>query len=61
MDKFLIFLQEQEQKYSNDCLILKQYNEETQSNSSKEMLQEANNRWYEINQILIKYNQIKNK
>jgi hypothetical protein len=61
MDKFLTFLQKQEQKYLNDCLILKQYNEQTQSNSSKEMLEEANNRWYEINQILIKYNQIKNK
>ena len=60
MEDFLIFLQEQEKKYWNDYLIVKQYNELTQSNSSKLMLEEATRRWHETNQILIKYNQIKN-
>jgi hypothetical protein len=60
MEEFLTFLQEQEKKYWKDYLIVKQYNELTQSNSSKLMLEEATNRWHETNQILIKYNQMKN-
>jgi hypothetical protein len=60
MEEFLTFLQKQEQKYWNDYLIVKRYYELSQNNSSKLMLEEASILWHETNQILIKYNQIKN-